>query len=695
MLVLGPTLSFTTARLRGVFVYPRSGGHCLCPNFLRRTRVAGFSRQHKETRRVQRSDETGDEPGLTGPLAGPGAEPVTTGKLPTHAFRERIRRASVAAQAVEMAPLEIPSSPPSVNSSLPPEHSGVRDRPNEPPHELSATTLPPPVFLSPPNGSRPTPRAWPFAPPGEGTPRKRTLQATQMGLGSPSSSPPPPPAPLGNAVPAKPRSRTPPLPAPALLAAPAPNAPVTSATLPGRHKKPASSPLPAADANAASVQDASYFLSESSAYERAIERTADAGHAHRPSLLRSPALSTDAGRYSTHDVSAEYIESASGQEQQQRQEQDDPPASTEANDSSHLGDDPLSRARRYTPKQRPAHRRGRQHEAIRTSPGGRSKDVSARERETPASSPERRTLGPDSDVSAQSAAPAAGSPQSSKANDVQSALVRTLPERPARITIPDRPLAARPSKPPGSPSQYPLPLPEAPTTNPRLAGKPRAAGDSVTSYPPSSRAAQSAAITLRKTAQGHAPPSTYEPLPRDRAGFDAFMQQRAAAARSSGGRTNWKDQETLLVPRESLSPKSPMLRAARLDRLPFMPVAAVIALLVIGAATFWLRRQAAETVSVHAVPISSTGSVEAPAVPTTLIATEPSGAELLLGGAVLGNTPVAVARPVQNDETYFLRMRGFESQLVRVSPQSGAAIRVTMVPLAPNRAPLSAAPVSP
>jgi hypothetical protein len=124
-------------------------------------------------------------------------------------------------------------------------------------------------------------------------------------------------------------------------------------------------------------------------------------------------------------------------------------------------------------------------------------------------------------------------------------------------------------------------------------------------------------------------------------------------------------------------------------------VAAVIALLVIGAVTFWLRRQAAETAGVRVVPISSTSSVEATAVPTTLIATEPSGAELLLGGAVLGNTPVAVARPVQNDETYFLRMRGFESQLVRISPQSGEAIRVTMVPLAPNHVQLPAAPATP
>jgi hypothetical protein len=415
--------------------------------------------------------------------------------------------------------------------------------------------------------------------------------------------------------------------------------------------------------------------------------------------MRSPAVSTDAGRYSAHDVTPEYLESATAQHQQEQLEQPDALASSDANDASNLSDDALSRARRYTPKQRPAHRRGRQHEAIRTIPGGRGKDAGPRERDAPASL-ERRSFGHDGEVRADSAAPAAGSsPPTPKTNDVRSDLVRTLPDRPSHNTIPSRPAAAGLSKPAGSPSQYPLPLPEAPATNPRLSGKPRAPSHGPASSTQSSHSAasaQSAALTLRKTVQGQASsPSTYEPLPRDRAGFDAFMQQRAAAARSSGGRTNWKDQETLLVPRDSLSSKSPMLRAARLDRLPFMPVAAVIALLVIGAVTFWLRRQAAETAGVRVVPISSTGNVDAPAVPTTLIATEPSGAELLLGGAVLGNTPVAVARPVQNDETYFLRMRGFESQLVRISPQSGEAIRVTMVPLAPNRAQLPAAPATP
>jgi hypothetical protein len=623
---------------------------------------------------VHRSDDTGDEPGLAGSLAGPGAEPASAGNLPPHAFRERIRRAGVAAQAAELAPLELPSSPPASTSSLPPEHSGVRDRPNEP----EAVTLPPPVFISPPQAPiRPTPRAWPFAP-SEGTPRKRALQATQLGLGGANSSAlGPPPAPLGGS--AKLRSRTPPLPAPALNVPPAietpqpAHAPALTEAERSVHDaitRPMSMPLPAAEAPPAAAQQASYFLSEPPGAERTHDRSAEPAHAQRPSLMRSPAASSEAGRYSAHDLSAEYVESALPPESA---------PSVEVNDVSNLSDDGLSRARRYTPKQRPARGRAR-HESVRTLPGGRNKDAAvAREREA-AMARER-----DSSKSGATGSTAAGT------KDERADLVRTLPDRPLRNTVPGRTLAARPSAPPVPPA-VPYSLP-SPATNPRLgAGKARAALNNPTSSPPAT------GLAPRKTALGHpASPSQYEPLPRDRAGFNAFMEQRAAEARASGGRVHWKDQETLLVPRESLLPKSPMLRAARLDKIRMMPLLAVLALVLIGLGTFWLRRQAKEPPLVRAVPISSTiGNVEAPAVPTTLIATEPSGAELLSGGAVLGNTPVAVARPASSEETYFLRMRGFESQLVRISPQSGDAIRVTMVPLsAPTNPQPPAAPVRP
>jgi hypothetical protein len=170
-------------------------------------------------------------------------------------------------------------------------------------------------------------------------------------------------------------------------------------------------------------------------------------------------------------------------------------------------------------------------------------------------------------------------------------------------------------------------------------------------------------------------------LPRDRAGFEAFMRQRAAEAEANGARPNWKEQETLLIPRESLE-EEPAPAGGLMQRLPWL-LAAALAVAMVAAATFWVKQRTTDANAVRSIPISN-AAPNAPAAtsgpPTTLIATEPSGAELLLGGAVLGNTPVVVARPQQGDETYFLRMRGFESQLVRVSPHSGSAIRVMLLP---------------
>jgi hypothetical protein len=179
-----------------------------------------------------------------------------------------------------------------------------------------------------------------------------------------------------------------------------------------------------------------------------------------------------------------------------------------------------------------------------------------------------------------------------------------------------------------------------------------------------------------------ASPSNYEPLPRDRAGLEAFMRQRAVETGAPGSRPNWKEQETLLVPRSAL-PTLLGEKRGLIDRVRWRSVGAVVALLLIGAITFWFRRQASEASSVRAVPIdaAATSATQVPSVPRTVIATEPAGAELLLAGAVLGNTPVEVAKPEQGEETYLLRMRGFESQLVRITPQTSEAIRVTLLPL--------------
>jgi hypothetical protein len=62
---------------------------------------------------------------------------------------------------------------------------------------------------------------------------------------------------------------------------------------------------------------------------------------------------------------------------------------------------------------------------------------------------------------------------------------------------------------------------------------------------------------------------------------------------------------------------------------------------------------------------------------TTEIISEPSEAEIVVGGAVIGNTPARVVRGAQ-DADYLLRKQGFEPQLVRVTPHSPKTITITL-----------------
>jgi hypothetical protein len=428
--------------------------------------------------------------------------------------------------------------------------------------------------------------------------------------------------------------------------------------------------------------------------ESATGWTPEPAPAARGALLRSATESSEVGRYSVQDLSVEYVEAPdrASEDESSSPERVETELESNASEREAVVEDPLLRARRFTPKQRPAHRRGRQHETLRNPP--------------------------------------------SRAKEEHADLLRTLPDRSRHITSPSRPSALRESLPPSAaeqseqlastaPAESPLasaplvspamttpaiasppivsprrpaaitqplasldpgPLPQTPPTNPRLA--------------PLARRGSSPPVGPNAITQRLPERANYQPLPKDRAGFEAFMKQRAADAQatsrnaSASPRVHWKDQETLLIQRSSLMPMLPTARIGR-RRIPLLPIAAVCALVLVAAGTLFLRRQALEGTSVRAVPItnspSSTPATQAAAVPTTLIATEPSGAELLLGGAVLGNTPVAVARPSSGEETYLLRMTGFEWQLVRISAQSGGAIRVTMRPLG-QKPPPSAAP---
>jgi len=64
-------------------------------------------------------------------------------------------------------------------------------------------------------------------------------------------------------------------------------------------------------------------------------------------------------------------------------------------------------------------------------------------------------------------------------------------------------------------------------------------------------------------------------------------------------------------------------------------------------------------------------------VRATELRSEPAGAEVVVNGAVVGNTPVRVAR-ASSDVDYTLRLPGYESKVVRVGSQSPATIAVTL-----------------
>ncbi|HKU38235.1 MAG TPA: PEGA domain-containing protein, partial [Polyangiales bacterium] len=64
---------------------------------------------------------------------------------------------------------------------------------------------------------------------------------------------------------------------------------------------------------------------------------------------------------------------------------------------------------------------------------------------------------------------------------------------------------------------------------------------------------------------------------------------------------------------------------------------------------------------------------------TTEIITDPPHAEVVVGGAVIGNTPAQVVRG-DKDADYLLRKQGYEPQLVRVTPHSGKSISISLRP---------------
>jgi hypothetical protein len=83
-----------------------------------------------------------------------------------------------------------------------------------------------------------------------------------------------------------------------------------------------------------------------------------------------------------------------------------------------------------------------------------------------------------------------------------------------------------------------------------------------------------------------------------------------------------------------------------------------------------------------------------PEVPRVSITSEPPGAEVLLDGVMVGNTPAALPRPESGSQTITLRLRGHEEMQVQISPQTGEVLNVTLererqaVVRAPRRPPV-------
>jgi eukaryotic-like serine/threonine-protein kinase len=64
--------------------------------------------------------------------------------------------------------------------------------------------------------------------------------------------------------------------------------------------------------------------------------------------------------------------------------------------------------------------------------------------------------------------------------------------------------------------------------------------------------------------------------------------------------------------------------------------------------------------------------------PTITIASEPSGAELIIDGAIIGRTPATLARPSQGERTFELRLAGHQREPLRVHADSPSTLTIAL-----------------
>ncbi|HKU44028.1 MAG TPA: PEGA domain-containing protein [Polyangiales bacterium] len=592
---------------------------------------------------VQRSDDKGDKRSSgTADTAGRDAEASAA-----NALRERIRQAGGAAtaRASDHAPphdnaLLIP------NSSAPPaaEHSGIRTRPPEP----RQTSITPPLFSQPKLSSNAMSVPWPA------TPRGRPQAKTRVGLGQPQpeASPPEQPAPAGlgwgssddseaitadmqmpNAISESGPAPRPHQPTPRGIAPPA--LPSQAAPNPPQTAQSAQAAQAALDAYALSTArtqpmprvrggQPGQTTARTDDLEDERRRVELATTRKTQGLLRAPDLPHQAGRYSVHDVSTEYVDSGAPDSLGDTQNtlghlEDDvrlPDPRAFESDATGAPETELegTRPRRSTPKQRVGHRRSTRPEIGH-----------ARERGTKRTDPGIRA--------------------------------RTL-----------RGGNLGPLAPPANATPPPLPVdPGTVVVDPSLSVPPPAASLPV------------------KAQQASGGGGGYVPLPRDREAYEAFL--RSAAGEHGGpprARPSWAQQETALIPRDALQlPPYEYEAEGSASRRAWLRSVLGVIFIAVGGVTLWwtfFRDEQATAPRVHEQVAPAARAI-------TLIATEPPGAEVLLDGAVIGNTPLEVTRPVQGEALYLVRMKNFEHQMVRVTNGTHNAIHITLQPVAEQAAP--------
>jgi hypothetical protein len=703
------------------------------------------------------SDETGDErKGLatTGGTAVESDPAAPQSKSPPHAFRERIRRASVAA-AQSSVPPDVTATDHAGASLVPPEQSGVHDRksdeppPGEPEHTLQAdsdddehepldpTSVPtvkiqglatgtgatPPGAIS--GLRRPTPPAWPFA--GSAREERRPQYHTQLGLGLPQRT----------AIPTAKREsadsetsdarrrmdtrdtkRSGAAQASVNPGKPAPNAHKVTPARPFRAhdaskwsptstkpqrasllrsdvpKSSATAGEPDAQLSRAPKQGVGAESEPSIQVDIATSLRVDVGQSEVSRLAAAP---LDPGKYSRRlGMGATTLDGAGNSQAKQ---------SAESADAA-SGED-STRARRYTPKQRPTQRRNRKGaEASEQEQQDPARDAQLQADDT--SDKDARELAvtvPDLRIPGSARPPAlpftsaAWNPSGATNPGITPVVTPDTPTQPRGRPVPRLPFAAPPASafsPPAafshSPAFSPPPgfsqRPDAAfkPTGPRSPFAPPGTGSGA-QREADMLAQHEASIVVDPTIHGQAhftevhpsqlseSPSGYQPLPSDPAAFEQLMRDQAAAR---GSRLNWKQQATLVIPRESLELPEERRFINPKVVFGFVAASAAGALLMLVISQFGDQGPAGLRVATD----TSTSAAHAAAGNATVIATEPSGAELLLDGAVVGNAPLEVVRPPRGagEHTYVVRLRGFTQELVRLHADSQTAIRVTLTP---------------